>query len=344
VLILTGVYILWSTELSNAQKTKLERSDELASQAVSLSEENPLLALTKAEEAFNTAPTDEAILALRTTLAKPPPGKLITPSFSPKNLTNGVLTYSPDGKTVAIAEKSGTIQLWDTLSRTKKQELKGETLIPNGLTFSPDGRYLAGKATKEVFIWYIAKGSRLTTLPVENGATASFAFSGDSRYGIAGGNGTDVYIWDLMSGQIIQRLRGHARPVISAEFDPKGERVLTVDNGIAKIWNRVSGEELFTIRDGNGIIKKAVFGGDGQLVLTLGSELRIWAASSGKLMASIRLPQILGSNANNDATQLTVRDSQILVVSSQGEAFVYNCLYCGDTNSLMEEVKRRLKK
>jgi WD40 repeat protein len=53
------------------------------------------------------------------------------------------LAYSPDGRCVAVAGKSGKIRLWDPLTGQELLSLDGHKAPVNNLAFSPDGSVMA---------------------------------------------------------------------------------------------------------------------------------------------------------------------------------------------------------
>jgi eukaryotic-like serine/threonine-protein kinase len=53
------------------------------------------------------------------------------------------LTYSPDGRSLAVAGKTRTIRLWDPITGQELLTLDGHKGQVNNLVFSPDGTNLA---------------------------------------------------------------------------------------------------------------------------------------------------------------------------------------------------------
>jgi WD40 repeat protein len=63
------------------------------------------------------------------------------------------LTFSPDGKTLAIGQTSGNIQLWNVVSGRLLKILSGQSGPVSGLAFRADGRCLASCSDKEIRLW-----------------------------------------------------------------------------------------------------------------------------------------------------------------------------------------------
>lgn len=66
------------------------------------------------------------------------------------------LTFSPDGKMLAIAGQSGTICLWETATTKERRRFTGQQGPLQALAFSPDGRLLAaGGRDGMVLLWEV---------------------------------------------------------------------------------------------------------------------------------------------------------------------------------------------
>jgi WD40 repeat protein len=75
------------------------------------------------------------------------------------------MTYSPDGKLMAIGTSDGHIQLWDTEQAEKITTLEGHTDKVTTIVFSPDGeRFASGSKDKTVRIWNLNRPYRCTDI------------------------------------------------------------------------------------------------------------------------------------------------------------------------------------
>ncbi len=130
--------------------------------------------------------------------------------------------FSPDGKTLAIASREGTVQLFDVATGALHFSLKGHSSSVNALAFSPDGRTLAtGGSDQTIRLWNTQTGRELMQMDLGNaamGGVETLAFSPDGRQMLAGGNGTTVWsaaavVWndpDRAASQLRSLLQSNA--------------------------------------------------------------------------------------------------------------------------------------
>ncbi len=104
------------------------------------------------------------------------------------------VAFSPDGKTLAMASREGTVQLWDVAGGKLLATLKGHSSTVNAVVFSPDGRTLAsGSGDQTVRLWNVETRRELLQLDsggIELGQVQTLAFSPDGQHLLAGGSGT----------------------------------------------------------------------------------------------------------------------------------------------------------
>src|SRR5262249_29870760 len=106
------------------------------------------------------------------------------------------LACSPDGKTLALGNSGGTIQLWDLPSGKVRATLTGHTSPVWSVAYSPDGKALAS-------------GSGATIrLPTPDGKISG-----------SGSGGPTIKLWDVPAVQERATLQGHAGPVVSVAFN-----------------------------------------------------------------------------------------------------------------------------
>ncbi len=185
---------------------------------------------------------------------------------------------SPDGRrVVALSDASGrdkVAEVWDVDSGNRICTVKGPIV---DVTFSPDGSRLAGRLKAggtrfnasplrtpiEVKVWDVQSGAELAHLTSDIAAGA-LAFSPDgkclatSALDSATTSG-DILIWDISSGSVRSRLKGHTATVRCVAFSPDGQRLASTaqpanqSHGEVKMWDLATGSELLTLKS-NGML------------------------------------------------------------------------------------------
>jgi WD40 repeat protein len=210
------------------------------------------------------------------------------------------LSFSPDGARLASGSSDQTVKLWDVASDREVRTLKGHCNSLHSVAFSPDGARLisVGSGGPEVALWNVTTGQELGTL---EGPAHVVAFSPDWRRLAAQSgdiNNTTIEVWDAAGGgklhtfrfwdaagnQESNKLQRRMRQVQSVVFSPDGTQLAAAgcdwgygpkatSEGIVKIWEVVSGQELRTLHWHTGGAHSVAFGPDGTRLATGGYDL-----------------------------------------------------------------------
>jgi WD40 repeat protein len=112
-----------------------------------------------------------------------------------------VIAFSPDSRTLAVADASGGGEVRDVASGKADDTLVSTGSPATAVAFSPNGTTVAvGRADGTVYFWGLAGGSDLTvSLPAGSaGAVTSLAFSPDGKtLAAASDGGARIYLFNL---------------------------------------------------------------------------------------------------------------------------------------------------
>jgi WD40 repeat protein len=155
-------------------------------------------------------------------------------------LSAGAISFSPDGKTLAIAVRFDSVWLWNITKREKMRlPIAGGEV--GQLLFSPDGHTLAiGMHNGHVILWEVVAGKERASLVAKGGAINGLAFSpSGTRLAVAASVG-EVTVWAWGQKQWSVRMPGSVSGVAWA---PDGRHLATANaNGTVYILRVPDGE------------------------------------------------------------------------------------------------------
>ncbi|MFD5074424.1 helix-turn-helix domain-containing protein [Streptomyces sp. NPDC058371] len=165
-------------------------------------------------------------------------------------ITNGIgdvmwVALSPDGRTMATANRDKTAELWDVSDPRRPERLatmRGHTGSLTSVTFSPDGRMLATTGDTTARLWDISDPHAPGKLGVLTGHTRavwSAAFSPDGHTLATASWDHTVRVWDITrpsAPRSVATLTGHTTLVWSVAFSPDG-RTLASTGGGTFLWD-----------------------------------------------------------------------------------------------------------
>ena len=200
-----------------------------------------------------------------------------------------VSAFSPDGKLLASLFPGPVIRLWDTESGMEIYPIARVSGFPHAITFSTDGRTLAGVfaggfGENYLFLWDVDTGHVLHLIEHTDRFNC-LAFSPDGKMIATGSADRSVRLWDVESGVELQSKRRHKDAVNKLAFSPDGKTLASssMDN-VIRIWRVLERLERHEITSLTNNINHLTFSPDSQTLVSASWDgtIHLWDVFSGK--------------------------------------------------------------
>jgi WD40 repeat protein len=178
-------------------------------------------------------------------------------------------------------------------------DTKGHMALIRSLVFTRDGSELISASDdKTIRVWEADTGRLVRSIRGEigegdPGKVYAVALSRDGRLLAAAGalgEGNPIRLYDFSSGTLIGLLKGHDDAVLSLDFSPDGEQLVSggVDD-TAVIWDVKGRTQVARLKGHTGDVNAARFTHDGSAVVTASDDdtIKLWRASDGALLDTL---------------------------------------------------------
>jgi WD40 repeat protein len=237
------------------------------------------------------------------------PGALSQPANPGDTFQVGAVAFSPDGLTLASADDTGALRLWDVAThRAVGPPLPGGS--DRGVAFSPDGTTLAAPGVDSTLgLWNIARSDSaaaptlfLPRLPQSEIPTAAIndeAFTADTKIRASAGADGLLRLWNVSDNSPLGApLADHAGDLETVAFRP-GATILAAagDDGAVRLWSTATRQPLGAPLLGHdGVIWSVAFSPDGKTLAAGGEDgtIRLWNVATLRQQGT---PMNAGTNA-----------------------------------------------
>ena len=176
---------------------------------------------------------------------------------------------------------------WHYLNRLSDQSRY--TMPHNGrvmsVAASPDSTRVATAGTDGLlWIWDLATGSLLSSMPRLDSAEYAVAFHPDGRQVVSGSVDGMLRIWDVDRGRLARELRGHTGAIHAVAYNSDGSQIVSGSWDLtARVWHVDDPARDATLEGHAHRLRAALFTPDDRFVITGADDhtIRIWNAATG---------------------------------------------------------------
>jgi RNA polymerase sigma factor (sigma-70 family) len=198
----------------------------------------------------------------------------------------GVLavSFSPDGMSLATGGSDGTLRLWDLATRNEAKKFSSGRDVA-GVTFSPDGKLVAGTTDGGRLVRVYGVGSGKEVHAFTGSGFRCVAFSPDGKALAAGDGAGIIRLWEMPDGKALLPTEPHEGGLSHVALSPDGKTLAACTlMATVYLWDVTTGKLLRRLGDFEGGISRVVWMPDGKRLAANSryGSARFWDAATGR--------------------------------------------------------------
>jgi hypothetical protein len=125
----------------------------------------------------------------------------------------------------------------------------------------------------------------------ENGPVFSVVFSPNGKLLASGGQDGTMRLWDIATGKVVRRFKGHEKPVSSVAFSSGGKLLASgSQDKTVRLWDPTGGKQLHVLQGHADGVQAVALSPDGKTVASAGQDklVRLWQTADGKELRRLK--------------------------------------------------------
>ena len=210
------------------------------------------------------------------------------------NLGVGQISFSPDGRRLALANMDGFAKVFDLASQNEVLALPPIDLPAKAIAYSPDGRRLATAGDEGIVtLWDASDGTKMQSMTL-SGIIHAVAFSPDSAQVAAASEDGRAKIWDASTGQELLTLPQTAG-MYDLAFLADGRLATAGQDGVTRVYNVSTGQQELALTSSASTVIGVAGSPEGSSIATSSwdGRVRLWDASLGHELLTLPAHQAI---------------------------------------------------
>eukprot|EP00756_Hemistasia_phaeocysticola_P025267 Hpha_TRINITY_DN15997_c10_g9::TRINITY_DN15997_c10_g9_i2::g.70343::m.70343 len=156
-------------------------------------------------------------------------------------------SFSCNSKFIATTSTDYNMILWDVV--TGKQVFVFEHVkIVICSSFSNDGKYLvSGSQDRICRVWDTRKGRLVRSYNGHSGIIISLSYSPTVDHVASASSDKTLRLWNATTGVQVHQLTGHEGIVLSCQYSFDGQRLVSNDEHVVRVWNTQTGQAILKL-------------------------------------------------------------------------------------------------
>lgn len=258
------------------------------------------------------------------------------------------LSGNVDGRSPILAScDDQSIQLWDVHSGKCLKTIRGYPQVNWTVTFTPDAsKLISGGQEQIVRVWDWQKETCSEPLQKHPCYVQTLSHHPVEPV-IACGADSTVYIWNLKTKQLLNKLESHSGRIWDVDFSVDGQYLASASfDYSARLWDWKKGICLHTFQGHDTWVFGLCFSPDGQILATSGMDktVKLWDCRTGECLQSLQTGEdwmtdvtfspdgktVLGGGSQGGIVLLAVETGKLLQISQEHTGFVSSVRFSPD--------------
>ncbi len=201
------------------------------------------------------------------------------------------LSYSPDGRLIAVGDDNGEILLFFAANGDFHMRCVGHSDAVSAVAFSPDGQTMASSSfDNTIRLWSLKDGRCINVLAGHEGWVYSLAFSPDGQTLASASEDGTSRLWNLQSGGWVSPPTQDPDFLAAVAFSPDGRMLAVAGSGcVVNLFHLSDLDHPLILREHTGRVRALAFSPQGDMLASGAEDQRVnlWRPADGAHLGTL---------------------------------------------------------